>query len=380
MPYYLVPMVDTARFPGAPAGSEAAGLTRRVPYGYGLVAENHIILGDHALLWSDDRLSAPGVVEIGTERTEAAAVSARRDLERFANDGRTYTATDTFSDVVRNLLTQPSDRRLRRWGALRAGKPTKRTRYHHKAIWLGPGGRGNNLFHVEKVAPWHDTTTWQDNYNRADGPLDGSTLSSGGTTWKDTSASTPYAIVSNRLSVLFPMNTSQSLLTAADAGSDDLYAQIELVSRSDTNQFQGIGVTVCAADDAITDGYIFYVDDATDLYLEGINAGVLDTDTSYAGAFARTWRLERSGSSVEAFADGGSVLGPSTNTGENSGAGYRRVGVHGYRFVSGSSTFVADNFDGGDLAAVATGHPAIKRWGGVPFMRIGGTTFGQGWG
>lgn len=32
------------------------------------------------------------------------------------------------------------------------------------------------------------------------------------------------------------------------------------------------------------------------------------------------------------------------------------------------------------VAALAAGQPTIKRWGGVPFMRLGGATFGQGWG
>lgn len=36
--------------------------------------------------------------------------------------------------------------------------------------------------------------------------------------------------------------------------------------------------------------------------------------------------------------------------------------------------------DAYEVAAAATGQPMVKRWGGVPFMRLGGTTFGQGWG
>lgn len=39
--------------------------------------------------------------------------------------------------------------------------------------------------------------------------------------------------------------------------------------------------------------------------------------------------------------------------------------------VSVISSFVAP--------AAAGGQPTTKRWGGVPFMRLGGTTFGQGW-
>jgi hypothetical protein len=381
MAYYLVPMVDTARFPTAPVGSLAASLTRRVPYGWGLVSENHVIVGDHAILHSEDPLSGPGVVEIGTDKTERVAVATRRDLERFANDGRTYRATQTFDELVRDVLERPSDRRAQRWGALRAGKPTKRIRYHHKAIWLGPGGRGNNLFYVEQVAPWHDTSTSQDNFNRSNRTLNGDTMSAGGKSWEDTSASTPFAIVSNQLSVLFPLGEGPGLLASADYDSDDLYAEVDLISHSDTNQFQGFGVIVCAADDAMTNGYMFYgtVDGGGDIFLEGLNAGGLASNTSF-GSILGVHRIERSGSSVEAFINGVSVLGPVTNTGESSGSGFRRVGIHGYRFVGGSATFIADNFDGGDLATGVTGHPAIKRWGGVPFMRIGGTTFGQGWG
>jgi hypothetical protein len=354
MAYYLVPMVETARFPTAPVGSLAASLMRRVPYGWGLVDENHIIVGDQALLHTDDTLTGPGVVEIGTDKTERVALATRRDLERFANDGRTYRATQTFADVVLDLLDQPSDRRVRTWGRLRAGKPTRRVPFHHRAIWLGPGGRGKNLFYVERVAAWHDTSTSQDNFNRSDRTLNGDTMSAGGKSWEDTSASTPFAIVSNQLSVLFPMGEGPGLLASADYDSDDLYAEVDLISHSDTNQFQGFGVIVGAADDAMTNGYMFYgtVDGGGDIFLEGLNAGGLANNTSF-GSILGVHRIERSGSSVEGFINGVSVLGPVTNTGESSGVGFRRVGVHGYRFVGGSATFVADNFDGGDLSAGA---------------------------
>lgn len=77
------------------------------------------------------------------------------------------------------------------------------------------------------------------------------------------------------------------------------------------------------------------------------------------------WRLGYSGTTTQVDWSGTGNAG--TISGPTIGAGlpipYRR---HGQIYVPYA-------------VAAATGQPTIKRWGGVPFMRLGGTTFGQGW-
>lgn len=120
---------------------------------------------------------------------------------------------------------------------------------------------------------------------------------------------------------------------------------------------------------------------ALTLALDCVFSDVLVTDTVLTQAEIQAWQysLMRPASGVKLFTEYGlHGTGSQNDWSGNSYSGTVTNGsvaahvplIHGWQ---------VPRMDVAQAVVAAAGQPIVKRWGGVPFMRQGGATFGQGW-
>lgn len=324
MGYALVPLVRPEPFKN---GRPRRG---RRPFGYDQSEHNFVVLdpGDKtqplsglALAWFESDITDARVEKVADGKDEPMAALARAKLG--ARLGRTFRG-DPFNAQIVALLKERG-LRPRMNGDL--------------TVWLGPGGRGANVFAYERHPATKHSKAWVDTFNRSNGALNGSTLSGGGATW----VSATWAISSNT-AVLSGVSAEDFGYLDTDADTDDMYGQVE-ISVNDNGDYAECGISVNLASDQ-SSGYIAHCNTGGRL-LYAISS---DTDLGSDAVTTTTGTLKivRDGSDVEQFVNGVSVLGPTTDVGEASGAGKRRAGFFAFTVLAGASVTL-DNFRGGDI-------------------------------
>lgn len=342
MGYALVPLVQ----PQPMANGRRKG---RRPFGYDTTAHNFIVLdsGDKsepesglALVWLETDIADRRVTKIADGPDERLTGQARAALARWS--GRAFNASAPFNvQIAAALGVTPQAN-----GDIR--------------VWLGPGGRGRNVFYSSRVPEGPHSKAWADTFNRADGALNGSTLSGGGATW----TASGWAVFSN--TARNTAMTTDTLDTAAvdtDADTDSEYAQIDLntFTPGDTSNVLITLVATNWASDG-SSGYGFQqIYEAASEYRQLFSFDEVTLDEDLATAVTTGTMLQRrNGTSLEGFIGGVSVLGPVTVNTQASGTGNRRVGFATYYFGSvGTPTVVVDNFLGGDIVTATTKHLAL---------------------
>lgn len=358
MGYALVPLVRPSSVRGR--------VQARRPFGYNVTALNFVVLdpGDKTqassglcLAWLQNDIVDARVIKIADAADEALSLSARDALaQRLGDrgfDGR------AFNLQIANLLKAPTGL------PIRALRPTTAGEY---VIWLGPGGRGRNRFHTQRVVPERHSKYFVDTFNRANGALASSALSNGSASWS-AGTSAEWNIESNvAVETDGFTNTREKAIVGTQCDTDSEFSRATLSTYTrPAADFLGAHLYACA-DVVFDSGYQFEISNengASKRGLYGVSAEAeLDSDTT--SSTSGVMLLLRDGSSVEARLDGTSILGPVTDTAEPSGAGNRYVGFASFYVGAevGTRSIGFDSFDGGDV------HP-MHPFASVVFMQRG---------
>jgi len=336
MPYYLADTIVGPR------------RGRLVPVGWDSQPNrNWIVLGNRALIWLETAIVDSRLLKVADDKAENLAVASRNALATLLGD-RTYKPTDNFQFAVTDLLRVPPA--AKGWKALRPS--FFRQRYE---IWLGPGGRGRNLFYDLPTLVLPSTKTFVDDFNRT-ANLGGSTSSDGLFTWTELVGTVLTTNGTVCTATNIPSNTEPTAYTSADTDTDTSYAQIDLTTYTRATNTELTVSIMVRSNITDTNGYPFYVsiDDANaagrELWaLSSLTLLASDAVDSTTG-LPNTLYVEADGSSISSKVDGAAALGPITNSGEASGAGNRRALFRVYSFGNSTNDAAFDNFGYGDLA------------------------------
>lgn len=334
MSYAVVPLVRV-RLPG--------GRVTRRPFGFDVSPHTFVVLeaGDPkaessgaALVHFDDAVADARVETVATDKDEALSVASRSVLSAKLQGGRTFTG-DKFSDQIAGLL------------------PLRPQVDGEVVIWLGPGGEGQNRFYSAMTPKVKHSQAFADTFTHADAALNGLSLSGGVGAW----VSSGWSIVSNQAATgtmgAFGGGTP---LVNTQGDTDSLYSQADLVSLvGQSSDLVSFRLYACV-DSAWGNGY-FFTNQAT----FGANYRAIETilgavtlasDTT--ATTSGTLKFMRNGSTVQAYLNGASILGPVTDTSEASGAGNRYVGFEAFCLNGNTPNgIVIDNYLGGDITALA---------------------------
>lgn len=338
MGYYLVPFLTDTRPRYRPM--------RRV-LGFDRAPWNLVRFGPHhAVVWFDDPVSDARLTKLADGSTEPLAQTTRAALAPHLSD-RAVVQGRPFDVAIVDALTRPPAA----WGfsALRPQADGE------MVIWLGPGGRGANKFYSARTPPEKHSKFFADNFNRANGALDGTTLSNSSTTW---SAEAAWEIVSNQLQTTTIGDfEAPAAITVAEGDTDDAFSLAQLVTLSQTGTSAIYAEVAAQLPSTLLSGYAFSCRNdgggtgARELYeASGFSVLAADAVLTTSGPIA----LYRSGSSLSGQVDGVTVLGPVTDTSQPSGVGNRHVGVTAFYIDDGGAgarTITLDNWKGGDLNA-----------------------------
>jgi hypothetical protein len=347
MGYALVPLVRS-------------GIGRR-PVGWDVSPCNYILLPglggqDQALVWFEDEVADARVVKIADGGGERLAAVARARLTEALRD-RDLTPQQTVIDAVVGMLRDPKSQR---WHHLLPS--------HHRAryeIWLGPGGPGKNLFWAEATVRTKHSVTYTDNFNRADGDLDGDTFSGGTATWSRTGGA-EFAVASNvAVATNIPDNVEQVARASAEVDSDDMFAEFTGITFNSAHNYLNMA-PIARMHASLRNGYMALVESLTGspsriLFTQG---GEAILGSSAGDSSTSTLRVECDGSSIAYLVNGSIIIGPVTDTSETSGAGYRKAGMSAYASGGNTSDVAMDDFSYGDLVAA----PEALRF--LPFRRV----------
>jgi hypothetical protein len=350
--YYLSPLVRMRR------GRSPRG-TDQTRANWILGADN-----DRALVWAEDRIAGSGVERIAEDGAERIAGSARRTLADWLRDWATIPSRWSVRDTLAAALLVPPTR----WAPLR---PSRRRRQYE--VYLGPDGlfwsapsRRQFLTALGAAAlvanlpvaltARRRTKTFVDAFTRADADLDGSTSSDGLFAWDEIDG-TDFTVLSNQCRRALSGANFSTARADADLDTDDHYAQVVLAAWSHSGggaNAISAGVLCRFTGAAGTAGYGFEVTDQTTpdrrIYRYDTDANIANDSSSTTSG---TIRLEVDGSSLTAKVNGGTVLGPSTNS---QFAGQLRTGISSYITPGASgSTMDFDSFEAGDIVAGPAG-------------------------
>lgn len=338
MPYCLVPLVQTNQ----------GGLPSRRPLGWDESALNFILLGDRALVYLEDDVASVRSMKLAEDKAEVLGGAARGLLAQRISD-RAIGAAPLAAMVV-DLLRVPG---ANPWRALRPSH--RRGRYE---IWLGPGGRGNNLLWAEAVPRTPHSVTYIDSFDRSDGDIDGSTFSGGTAQW-DENSGTAWQIVSNQAHCLnIPDGTLPSAIATVDVDSDDMFAQATGALWVHNHDYTYMDVSA-RMNTTYTNGYVAMVAQQAGTFYRELrihNSTLLDGDSGVNSTGA-VIRLECDGSSISYLVDDVVVLGPVTDASQSSGAGNRRAGMRSYSAGGNTSDVGWDDFSYGDLTVAGPVEP-----------------------
>jgi len=253
---------------------------------------------------------------------------------------------DTIPDILAELLIGHARTDGTRWKPLRAG--------HDRLlkIFLGPGPP---IWQQPVIAGGVQTS---DSFDRGDGD-------SLGANWIEVAGD--WDIVSNTARLVTTSVDARCRNTNAMATADH-YAQVSVLSSSHA-AVAAPQVSVREGNAASETAYLHYLitsggaSEASVLYKFVAAVGTQLQSTAFAWAAATEYliRIEASGSSISRSIDGTPVGTPVTDTSIPSNV-YTQMRAYG---EAGYQQF--NDFQAGDLVE---GHPAIKRFGGVPFAAL----------
>lgn len=150
-----------------------------------------------------------------------------------------------------------------------------------------------------------------------------------------------------------------------DTFDDDQYSQSYCSDATPTGS-QVVGVTVRCRD-ATHDAYVATVcgwqaeGGRVDKWVNGSLSHIAYTSWT-VGTAEKLFRIQVKGTTIKVFWDGTQYHGDITDTSLTEGY----AGIYAARTTTGFH----NSWEGGNIVADASGHPTIKRWGGVPGMAI----------
>lgn len=296
------------------------------PQGYDLALFNFVAFGEpgskRALAYFDAAVGVGDKLADAKEENLSAATVTK--LSALTAD-RQFKTTSTFQATVLDLLKSPPV-------AWRMQPLRPSFTRGQEEIWLGPGGRGKNLFYSLRVGPQRHSKAFADTCVHADGSVDGVTLTSGNADWVDPGTDATFTSNQMRVTSAAAGDKRGKPMTDTECDTDNEYCDASLATFTPANAANTLeaGVIACGSSDGGS-GYYMLQSYLTGTQQRSLVAWFqeieLEAESTTITAGVRM-KVERSGSSVEGFINNVSVLGPVTDTGEGSGAGFRYVGVY----------------------------------------------------
>jgi len=334
MPFYLTDLV--ARPSGPPGGKVPRGFDQSSHWS--ILKLDAKVIGDRVLMWSADPISGAGIVQIADDASESIVLSVRVALANVRGDGRQI--PDRFGDVLGELMMFPAGGR---WNALRSMTDgVYRVKMGPHLIWSAPDPAG----------PRKASKQAQDNFNRADGNLDGSTSSDGQFTWTETS-NTSLTVTSN---MARSTNTDTNATAQASfvLDTDDMDVQMEVVTQTRISTASSVDAVArgTGVEGVGGGGYTGYLFDNNGTLLGGIydKPNSISLAQASVAAVTGTLKFTVNGSSLEVFRNGSSI----TSVTDTQYTGVNKGGLGTY--ASGvSDVQEIDNFLIQDVGFVAGG-------------------------
>lgn len=348
---------------------EGRPVTLRKVLGAGDTKLKPIIFGGRgiAIVGTVDPISDPRAIKLGDAADDRLGPVARGLINNLVDDGRDVGTGGRFGDVLAGLLKAPPAA----WSA-RALRPTSRSKRFAPGfyVWLDPESASPVYF--EAVARQHASQGWRDDFNRADGGIDGDnpTYASVSAPWNSDDAT--IQIVSSALRFI-PSAEFASAGNHTDAyfDSDDVFTQATFNACLNNGSIE---VAVAA----LTSG---------DVYVGAVNAGYWDhvgqygmwsgegsyeIDGTGATAFVpQMHSISRAGSTITFMRFNGSgwddILGPLTHTDDMSDnyapalSAYADGGFSGYSEI--------DDYEAADEGYVFAGAAALTGTGAAGMTR-----------
>ena len=283
------------------------------------------------LMWSSDPISITGVNKIGEFSGEGISQVAASGLSALRNDA--YPIATTLGETLFNLLMVPPDAR---WPALRSMRDgVFRVKMGNQLVWSVP----------DPLGPRGASKQAQDNFNRADANLDGSTSSDGQFTWTET-AGTGWTVASNQATSSVVGAVLTSAQAVFDLDTDDMDVLVDVITNTSTGgadftspgvfargngaSFGGAGAGFAASlrnTNEVFTGQLYDLTDNVELSIASMAGGT--------GAV----KFTVDGSNLEMFRNGVSV----TTATDTSHVGVVRGGMHSYIDAT-TGTVTVDNF------------------------------------
>lgn len=329
--YAYAPLVAFTR-----GGWQIGGRLPRAILGRELGPWNAASIAGHAagrLAWFADIPNDPRVIEIApTDADRDATLTARAVAALESQVGRSLNRAQTFRALVRDLV-QPKASYTRQG----------------KTIWLGPEGRGKNLFDFQPEVVPRGSEGWYSAFPEADGALNGNAVefaSTGTPTWAD--AGGLFTVSGNTIVASGVAGPGSAAVNLCTTDIERMLGTISGFTRSTGTLV--IGVT-CRDDGSIGNGYMMTVTafGGTDLFELYELAGFSVIDDTTATAHTGDFEVIYDGADAIGQLGGATVLGPTSDSGASGGSGNRKTGVIYFSDAAGNSAAL-DYVEGRDGA------------------------------
>lgn len=304
-----------------------------------------------ALVWHPTvTLTDPRAIVLADDGLDVLSAARRTRIAALHPD-RTFKAGTRLRDAIADLLRRPVP------GGFPALLPHRAGRYE---ILCGPGAVGANRLWEEATEPdGPHSQDIQDNFNRSNGNVAGSTSSDSQFTWSLAQGTgSTIQIASNQLKSLRAGSDAYNVLVPSlNMDTVNHYGQIDLVSKTESGSdwavSSEIAVRIRNGDGAGGDeGYAFNVFRNTAGFDRNVYdwvgsplPGATDTTNTTSG----TMYLEFNGSSYVAKINGATIFSGT----DAAYSTYKKVAIAHYVAASDNPNVIVDNYRAADLSAGA---------------------------